>query len=93
MNLSPYSVIEDRISQKPVWLTPVLVSPVYSLSVNGLGNLLLHDRLNASLWESFRFSTDTIRQRLPVMFLSGSVSRYNLSTGDYRFVVVEAVGL
>ncbi|WZZ87001.1 hypothetical protein YC2023_115580 [Brassica napus] len=97
MNLSPQgiSVIEDGVNQTPVWSTPVLASPVYSLRLMDSGNLLLLDRLNASLWESFRFPTDTIvlGQRLPVgMFLSGSVSRYNLSQGDYKFVVVETGG-
>lgn len=97
MNLSPQgiSVIEDGVNQTPVWSTPVLSSPVYSLRLTDSGNLLLLDHSNASLWESFRFPTDTIvlGQRLHVgMFLSGSVSRYNLSTGDYRFVVVETGG-
>ncbi|RID44962.1 hypothetical protein BRARA_I01723 [Brassica rapa] len=97
MNLSPQgiSVIEDGVNQTPVWSTPVLASPVHSLRLTDSGNLLLLDRLNASLWESFRFPTDTIvlGQRLPVgMFLSGSVSRYNLSQGDYKFVVVETGG-
>ncbi|KAG5383248.1 hypothetical protein IGI04_034718 [Brassica rapa subsp. trilocularis] len=97
MNLSPQgiSVIEDGVNQTPVWSTPVLASPVHSLRLTDSGNLLLLDGLNASLWESFRFPTDTIvlGQRLPVgMFLSGSVSRYNLSQGDYKFVVVETGG-
>ncbi|KAL0693558.1 hypothetical protein Bca4012_060738 [Brassica carinata] len=97
MNLSPQgiSVIEDGINQTPVWSTPVLASPVYSLRLTDSGNLLLLDRLNASLWESFGFPTDTIvlGQRLLIgMSLSGSVSRENLSTGDYRFVVVQTGG-
>ncbi|KAJ0252496.1 Bulb-type lectin domain-containing protein [Hirschfeldia incana] len=97
MNLSPQgiTVIEDGTNQKPVWSTPVLPSPVYSLQLTDSGNLLLLDRLNASLWESFRFPTDTIvlGQRLQLgMFLSGSVSRSNLSQGDYRFVVVQTGG-
>ncbi|CAA7041723.1 unnamed protein product [Microthlaspi erraticum] len=95
MNLSPQgiSVIEDGKGQTPVWSTPVLPSPVYSLRLTDAGNLLLLDRFNATLWESFRFPTDTIvlGQRLPLgMFLSGSVSRYDLSTGDYKFVVGES---
>ncbi|KAG2243160.1 hypothetical protein Bca52824_095004 [Brassica carinata] len=97
MNLSPQgiSVIEDGINQTPVWSTPVLLSPVYSLRLTDSGNLLLLDHLNATLWESFGFPTDTIvlGQRLLIgMSLSGSVSRDNLSTGDYRFVVVQTGG-
>ncbi|KAF8085741.1 hypothetical protein N665_0649s0017 [Sinapis alba] len=97
MNLSPQgiSVIEDDTDQIPVWSTPVLASPVYSLRLTDSGNLLLLDHSNASLWESFSFPTDTIviGQRLPVgMFLSGSESRNNLSSGDYRFLVVETGG-
>uniref|UniRef100_A0A1J3HPH3 Receptor-like serine/threonine-protein kinase n=1 Tax=Noccaea caerulescens TaxID=107243 RepID=A0A1J3HPH3_NOCCA len=95
MNLSPQgiSVIEDGKGQIPVWSTPVLASPVYSLRLTDAGNLLLLDRSNATLWESFRFPTDTIvlGQRLPLgKFLSGSVSRNDLSTGDYKFVVGES---
>ncbi|KFK36192.1 hypothetical protein AALP_AA4G090000 [Arabis alpina] len=98
MILSPQgiSIVEDGKGQKPVWSTPVLASPVHSLRLTDAGNLLLLDRLNASLWESFKFPTDTIvlGQTLPLrMSLSGSVSSYDFSTGDYKFVVTESDGL
>ncbi|EFH46687.1 hypothetical protein ARALYDRAFT_493603 [Arabidopsis lyrata subsp. lyrata] len=95
MNLTPQgiSVIEDGKSQLPVWSTPVLPSPVHSLRLTDAGNLLLLDHLNVSLWESFDFPTDSIvlGQRLKLgMFLSGSVSRSDFSTGDYKFLVGES---
>ncbi|XP_010440706.1 PREDICTED: G-type lectin S-receptor-like serine/threonine-protein kinase At5g35370 [Camelina sativa] len=98
MNLTPQgiSVVEDGKSQIPVWSTPVLASPVNSLRLTDSGNLLLLDRLNVSLWESFDLPTDSIvlGQRLRVgMFLSGSVSPSNLSSGDYKFLVGESDGL
>ncbi|KAL1223016.1 G-type lectin S-receptor-like serine/threonine-protein kinase [Cardamine amara subsp. amara] len=98
MNLTPrgISVIEDGKSQKPVWSTPVLSSPVYSLRLTDSGNLLLLDHLNVSLWESFQFPTDSIvvGQRLMLgMSLSGSVLESNISTGDYKFLVSESDGL
>lgn len=96
LSLQGISVVEDGKGQIPVWSTPVLASPVYSLRLTDAGNLLLLDRFNASLWESFKFPTDTIvlGQTLPLgMFLSGSVSRYDFSTGDYKFVVGESDGL
>jgi len=98
MNLTPQgiSVIEDGKSQIPVWSTPVLASPVKSLRLTDAGNLLLLDHLNVSLWESFDFPTNSIvlGQRLKLgMFLSGSVSRSDFSTGDYKFLVGESDGL
>ncbi|CAE6199960.1 unnamed protein product [Arabidopsis arenosa] len=95
MNLTPQgiSVIEDGKSQLLVWSTPVLASPVKSLRLTDAGNLLLLDHLNVSLWESFDFPTDSIvlGQRLKLgMFLSGSVSRSDFSTGDYKFLVGES---
>ncbi|EOA18762.1 hypothetical protein CARUB_v10007358mg [Capsella rubella] len=98
MNLTPQgiSVVEDGKSQIPVWSTPVLASPVYSLRLTDSGNLLLLDRLNVSLWESFDLPTDSIvlGQRLKVgKFLSGSVSRSDFSTGDYKFLVDVSDGL
>lgn len=95
MNLTPQgiSVIEDGKSQLPVWSTPVLPSPVHSLRLTDAGNLLLLDHLNVSLWESFDFPTDSIvlGQRLKLgMFLSGSVSRSDFSTRDYKFLVGES---
>ncbi|XP_010544510.1 PREDICTED: G-type lectin S-receptor-like serine/threonine-protein kinase At5g35370 [Tarenaya hassleriana] len=97
MNLLPQgiSVSEDDKSQT-VWSTPVLPSPVFALRLMDSGNLVLLDRFNVSLWESFGFPTDTIvaGQRLPVgMFLSGSVQDGNFSTGDHKFLVGESDAL
>ncbi|XP_050364937.1 G-type lectin S-receptor-like serine/threonine-protein kinase At5g35370 [Argentina anserina] len=73
-----------------VWSTPPLKSSVYALLLNEVGNLILLDQYNGSLWESFSFPTDTIviGQRLPVgSFLASSTSSSNFSTGDYKLVL------
>ncbi|XVE60365.1 hypothetical protein DITRI_Ditri05aG0123000 [Diplodiscus trichospermus] len=72
------------------WSTPQLQATVYALLLTEMGNLVLLDQSNGSLWESFHYPTDTIviGQRLPVgANLSSAVSESNLSTGDYRFMV------
>ncbi|MBA0746025.1 hypothetical protein Gogos_008573 [Gossypium gossypioides] len=72
------------------WSTPRLKATVHALVLTEMGNLVLLDQFNASLWESFRYPTDTIvfGQRLSVgANLSSAVSESNLSTGDYRFTV------
>ncbi|XWS25182.1 hypothetical protein CRYUN_Cryun27aG0047900 [Craigia yunnanensis] len=72
------------------WSTPQLQATVYALLLTEMGNLVLLDQFNGSLWESFHYPTDTIviGQRLPVgANLSSAVSESNSSTGDYRFMV------
>ncbi|XWS15099.1 hypothetical protein CRYUN_Cryun35bG0065000 [Craigia yunnanensis] len=72
------------------WSTPQLQATVHALLLTEMGNLVLLDQFNGSLWESFHHPTDTIviGQRLPVgANLSSAVSESNLSTGDYRFMV------
>ncbi|XP_030536437.1 G-type lectin S-receptor-like serine/threonine-protein kinase At5g35370 isoform X2 [Rhodamnia argentea] len=52
-----------------------------------MGNLVLVNQANVSLWESFHYPTDTIviGQQLPVgTSLSGAVSASDLSTSDYQ---------
>ncbi|KAJ8762878.1 hypothetical protein K2173_023007 [Erythroxylum novogranatense] len=74
------------------WFTPPLKSSVYSLLLTEMGNLLLRDQFNRSLWESFQYPTDTIvtGQELPVAtVLSSAVSNDNLSTGDYRLAIAD----
>ncbi|CAN8303308.1 unnamed protein product [Cochlearia groenlandica] len=98
MNLSSQgiSVIEDGFGHLPVWSTPVLASAVYLLRLTDAGNLLLLDRFNVSLWESFESPTDSIvlGQKIPIgKFLSGSVSPSNFSKGDYKFLVGESDAL
>ncbi|KAI8566953.1 hypothetical protein RHMOL_Rhmol02G0082900 [Rhododendron molle] len=73
-----------------VWSTPPFSSPVSLLQLQESGNLVLLDRFNRSLWESFDYLTDTILigQRLPVgQSLVRAISKRNLSMGDYRFTV------
>ncbi|KAG2709078.1 hypothetical protein I3760_05G222500 [Carya illinoinensis] len=72
------------------WSTPPLPSSVYALKLTELGNLILLDHSNGSLWESFHHPTDTIviGQHLPVgTYLSSAVSDNNLSSGDYMLTI------
>ncbi|KAB1205358.1 hypothetical protein CJ030_MR7G010694 [Morella rubra] len=72
------------------WSTPPLKSSVSALLLTDFGNLVLHDRSNASLWESFHYPTDTIviGQHLPVgASLSSAVSDDDLSSGDYKLTI------
>lgn len=72
------------------WSTPLLHLQVYALRLNDIGNLVLLDRLNVSLWESFRYPTDTIvvGQSLPVgTVLLSSISSSDLSSSNYSFSV------
>ncbi|KAE8684491.1 G-type lectin S-receptor-like serine/threonine-protein kinase [Hibiscus syriacus] len=72
------------------WSTPELQATVRALTLTDMGNLVLLDQSNGSLWESFDYPTDTIvfGQRLYVgANLSNAASGSNLSTGDYRFMV------
>lgn len=74
----------------PKWATPPLKSEVHALLLTEMGNLVLLDRFNGTLWESFQFPTDTvvIGQQLPVgTFLKSAVSDNDLSTGEYSFAV------
>ncbi|KAI8566956.1 hypothetical protein RHMOL_Rhmol02G0083200 [Rhododendron molle] len=78
-----------------VWSTPPFSSPVSLLQLQESGNLVLLDRFNRSLWESFDYPTDTILigQRLPVgQSLVSAISDQNLSMGDYRFTVTDDGG-
>ncbi|KAJ1376262.1 S-locus glycoprotein domain [Sesbania bispinosa] len=75
------------------WSTPPLKSPVNKLSLTEMGNLVLLDKSNNSLWESFQHPTDTIviGQRLPVgASLSSAASNSNLSTGSYNFTITSS---
>ncbi|KAM7253192.1 hypothetical protein ACFE04_025810 [Oxalis oulophora] len=72
------------------WSTSQLGSPVYALQLTEIGNLVLLDQFNGSLWESFDLPTDTIviGQQLPVgVLLSSAKSDDDLSTGNYTFQV------
>lgn len=72
------------------WSTQKLQGSVYALELTEMGNLILLDQSNGSLWESFDHPTDTVvpgQHFPPGAVLSNSVSDTNLSTGDYRFVI------
>ncbi|KAI8016368.1 G-type lectin S-receptor-like serine/threonine-protein kinase [Camellia lanceoleosa] len=72
------------------WSTPPLKASVSALQLTEMGNLVLLDQFNVTLWESFRYPTDTIviGQNLPVgLLLSSAVSSGDLSTGNYRLAV------
>ncbi|KAB1205357.1 hypothetical protein CJ030_MR7G010695 [Morella rubra] len=72
------------------WSTPPLKSSVFALLLTDFGNLVLLDRSNASIWESFHYPTDTIviGQHLPVgASLASAVSDDDLSSRDYRLTI------
>ncbi|BFG19131.1 hypothetical protein CerSpe_054060 [Prunus speciosa] len=91
MNLTAKGVSISDEDGTPVWSTPSLKSPVSALLLNEMGNLILLDQFNGSLWESFHYPTDTIviGQHLPVgSFLSST--RSNFSIGDYRLIISDS---
>ncbi|CAO2834679.1 unnamed protein product [Amaranthus hypochondriacus] len=84
--------ISDENGNKK-WSTPPLHSSVSALILTEFGNLVLLDRDNVSLWESFRFPTDTVvvGQLLPVGgSLTSSVSDNDLSRGNYSLSVTSS---
>ncbi|XP_021810757.1 G-type lectin S-receptor-like serine/threonine-protein kinase At5g35370 [Prunus avium] len=94
MNLTAKGVSISDEDGTPVWSTPSLKSPVSALLLNEMGNLILLDQFNGSLWESFHYPTDTIviGQHLPVgSFLSST--RSNFSIGDYRLIISDSDAL
>ncbi|KAJ0679604.1 putative protein kinase RLK-Pelle-SD-2b family [Helianthus annuus] len=87
--------IHDDTSQT-VWSTPELNSTVDSLQLLDSGNLILVDRFNKTLWQSFDHPTDTIvsGQRFPVgRSLIGNKSPADHSAGDYSFTVTSGDGI
>lgn len=88
LNLTGMSISDD--SQPLMWSTPPLNSTVSFLRLGDDGNLILLDKSNNSLWESFGSPTDVIiiGQRLPVgKSLVGGVKEEDSSEGDYRLTV------
>lgn len=82
------SIVDDNGNLK--WSTQKLQARVYALNLTEMGNLILLDQSNGSLWESFDHPTDTVvpgQHFLPGAVLSSSVSDTNLSAGDYRFMI------
>ncbi|GER38718.1 S-locus lectin protein kinase family protein [Striga asiatica] len=85
LTVNGITISDENGSQR--WSTPKLQSPVSALQLTDSGNLVLLDRSNSTLWESFRHPTDTIviGQRLyPSAVLSSAVSSDDLSTGGYN---------
>ncbi|KAG5045581.1 hypothetical protein AAZX31_06G105800 [Glycine max] len=75
------------------WSTPSLKSQVNRLQLTEMGNLVLLDKSNGSLWESFQNPTDTIviGQRLPVgASLSSAASNSDLSKGNYKLTITSS---
>ncbi|KAK7410582.1 hypothetical protein VNO78_01476 [Psophocarpus tetragonolobus] len=82
------TVLDENGNTK--WSTPSLKSQVNRLELTDMGNLILFDNSNGSLWESFQNPTDTIviGQRLPVgASLSSAASNSDLSTGNYKLTI------
>lgn len=72
------------------WSTPSLKSSVSALKLTDTGNLILMDKFNGTLWESFQYPTDTILigQNLPIgTYLSSAKTDDDLSTGDYKLLI------
>ncbi|KAK7351133.1 hypothetical protein VNO77_10354 [Canavalia gladiata] len=79
-----------------IWSTPQVKSEVNKLVLTEMGNLLLLDNSNGSLWESFHYPTDTavIGQRLHVgTFLLSAASSSDLSTGNFKFTITSSDGI
>lgn len=93
MNLTVKGITIAEQDGNPKWSTPALRSSVRALLLTEMGNLILLDQFNDSLWESFRHPTDTIviGQRIPRdTVLSSAVSDDDLSIGDYRLAITES---
>ncbi|KMZ73025.1 Receptor-like protein kinase like protein [Zostera marina] len=66
---------------------------VSALRLHDSGNLVLVDKSNVSLWESFHHPTDTFVSGQRIVsggFLTSSVSDSDLMPGDYKMVVSES---
>ncbi|KAJ7965602.1 Receptor-like protein kinase like protein [Quillaja saponaria] len=72
------------------WSTRQFTSPVHALHLTEMGNLVLLDHFNGSIWESFHYPTDmiVIGQHLPIgTLLTSAVSDSDLSAGQYKLAV------
>ncbi|KAJ8618942.1 hypothetical protein MRB53_015128 [Persea americana] len=90
MTLTQNGISITRSNGSVVWSTPPSPSPVSALRLLENGNLMLLDRYNASMWQSFDYPTDTVVMGQPIYvgrMLRSPVSDSDLSTGDYRFYV------
>ncbi|TXG52945.1 hypothetical protein EZV62_022114 [Acer yangbiense] len=90
MNLTPEGIIISDQNGSLRWSTSTLKSSVNALLLTEMGNLVLLDQFNGSLWESFHYPTDTIaigQHLLAGVSLSSALSDYDLSTGNYSLTV------
>ncbi|RWR90121.1 Glycosyl transferase, family 51 [Cinnamomum micranthum f. kanehirae] len=90
MTLTQNGITITRSNGSLAWSTPPSPSPVSALRLLENGNLMLLDRYNASMWQSFDYPTDTVVMGQPIYvgrMLRSPVSDSDLSTGDYRFYV------
>ncbi|KAK4788029.1 hypothetical protein SAY86_019348 [Trapa natans] len=85
------SIFDEKGNLK--WSTPKISARVNAMMLNELGNLILLDRYNGSLWESFHQPTDTILmgQLFPVSgSLFSALSNSDLSVGDYNLTLTSS---
>ncbi|KAD4983140.1 hypothetical protein R6Q59_002809 [Mikania micrantha] len=83
-------------SGEQIWSTPAFNSSVASLQLLDSGNLILLDRFNKTLWQSFDYPMDTIvsGQKFPVGgSLISTNSPVDFSDGDYTFTVTSSDGI
>ncbi|XP_077213096.1 G-type lectin S-receptor-like serine/threonine-protein kinase At5g35370 [Tasmannia lanceolata] len=94
MSLTQSGLSVSNPNDTVYWSTPTLNSPVTALQLLETGNLILLDRSNGSLWQSFDYPTDTITigQKFYIQTppLANSVSGTDLSAGDYRFSITNS---
>ncbi|KAK7282745.1 hypothetical protein RIF29_11767 [Crotalaria pallida] len=92
MNLTVRGIAIFDSDGDPKWSTPPLKSRVDRLVLTEMGNLVLLDQSNVSLWESFQNPTDTVvvGQRLFAgASLSSAASDSNLSAGNFNLVITD----
>ncbi|KAL5846609.1 hypothetical protein ACOSQ3_010133 [Xanthoceras sorbifolium] len=90
MNLTPKGITISDQNGNLRWSTSPLKSAVNALLLTEMGNLVLLDQFNVSLWESFHYPTDTIvigQHLLAGVSLFSAVSDHDLSTGNYSLTV------
>ncbi|KAF9687236.1 hypothetical protein SADUNF_Sadunf02G0072600 [Salix dunnii] len=93
MTLTAIGITIAELNGNDKWSTPPLRSSVNALLLTEVGNLVLLDQFNHSLWESFHYPTDTIvmgQHLLKDAILSSAVSDDDLSTGDYKLTVSDS---
>ncbi|KAK1553639.1 hypothetical protein Q3G72_001472 [Acer saccharum] len=90
MNFTPEGIIISDQNGNLRWSISTLKSSVNALLLTEMGNLVLLDQFNGSLWESFHCPMDTIvigQHLLAGVSLSSALSDYDLSTGNYSLTV------